>query len=298
MDIVQLKKDIKNKDFRKLYIFAGEEIGLMNMYIKQMSPEPIRVDTVAEIYTKLVNKQLGGTRKVYVVRDDKHFTSNEKAYTDLESRMKDNILIYCMTNEDKRSKFYKMYKDDIVVFHKLTTAQLKPIVSKMINVPNIEYFIEACNNDYNTICNNVDKLIRLDTVTYSKELIDDIIGICRVGNSFKYAEYVMRKDATAILELELLLSQGENGIALMGLLYKQVRESILVFGNKDAKEGVSSATGINGWVCKQILSNTRMKPTELLKCLRLIKKYDGGVKTGIYSDSFAIQALTVELLNI
>ena len=52
MDIVKLKSQIKSGKLDNLYVFVGEEIGLMNLYISKMSDEAHRVDSVAGVWKR------------------------------------------------------------------------------------------------------------------------------------------------------------------------------------------------------------------------------------------------------
>ena len=56
MDIVKLKSQIKSGKLDNLYVFVGEEIGLMNLYISKMSSEAHRVDNVSGVWKRLTSR--------------------------------------------------------------------------------------------------------------------------------------------------------------------------------------------------------------------------------------------------
>ena len=51
MDLVLLKKQIKQNKLEHFYIFCGPEIGLQNIYINQMANGmPARAESIASIW--------------------------------------------------------------------------------------------------------------------------------------------------------------------------------------------------------------------------------------------------------
>ena len=71
MDITVLKDQIIKNNLSNVYIFTGEEIGIQNIYLNQMSKVlnmPItRADSVSEIYNKCTSKSLFGSSKGFYV---------------------------------------------------------------------------------------------------------------------------------------------------------------------------------------------------------------------------------------
>ena len=98
MDIVKLKSQIKSGKLDNLYVFVGEEIGLMNLYISKMSSEAHRVDNVAGVWKRLTSRGLGKGKPFYVVRDDKEFMQAEKVWTTAEKMIKYGTLVLLYTN--------------------------------------------------------------------------------------------------------------------------------------------------------------------------------------------------------
>ncbi len=71
ISLVQLKKDIKNNTLDNFYIFEGEEIGILNMYINQMGKTIIRADEVENIWRRLTTSSISmESGLVFVVRGD------------------------------------------------------------------------------------------------------------------------------------------------------------------------------------------------------------------------------------
>lgn len=295
MDIVTLKKQIKEKKFNNFYILAGEEIGVLNMYIAKMGTNIVRADEVGDIWKNITTRTFGREDTVYVVRDDKKFMAMEKVWTNLVDKIKSGILILCITNLDKRSKFYKQFQEDVVVFEKMTEAQLLQFCKKQLpSVTNkiLKHLIYLCNNDYTRVQNEIDKIKRLDKAI-TEQLLEDIIIPPKDSTAFTYVDAVLRGEySNAIFDLNNLMSNKESGVMLLGLLYSNFRNAILVVGNKDGNHGV------NGYIAKQLKEKLVYKPAELLSIVRIIQKYEKGIKTGRYEEKFAIQAATLEILCV
>ena len=74
----------------------------------------------------------------------------------------DNMLIHLLTIVDKRTKFYKAYKDAIIEFERLSDTMLKKYIQKEIKLSerNTERLIDVCEHDYGRILLEIDKIKR------------------------------------------------------------------------------------------------------------------------------------------
>ena len=295
MDIVKLKKQIKENKLDNFYILAGEELGVLNMYINKMGNNIVRAEEVADIWRYLTQNTLARNNAIYVVRDDKKFMTNEKAWTNIESKIKNGILVLLLSNIDKRSKFCKQFEDRIIVFEKMTAPQLLKHCQKQLpktKVDVIEHLIYLCDNDYTRIENEIDKCKRLNK-TITKELLEELIIPPKESTPYTFIEALIRGDYyNTIYDLNNLLKDGESGLMLLGLMYSNFRNAILVVGNKKGESGV------NGYVAKNIMENLNYQPTELLAALRIIQKYESGIKKGEYEEQLATQLATLEILSM
>ena len=91
MNILELKNQIMKNDLSNLYIFEGEEIGIINIYLNQISKVtglPItRCETVVTALNSCRSGSLFGNSKgLYVVRNDKDVTKEEKHYSEIKNR--------------------------------------------------------------------------------------------------------------------------------------------------------------------------------------------------------------------
>lgn len=166
MDVGTLKSHIKLKTIPAYLIFAGDEWKVQEIYINQIAKvtgkKVQRIENVSCIFKKLQNKSFIQTGNIYIVRDDKDLMQDEKLQDRIEQVLGDDILIHILTNVDKRTKFYKQYKDAIIDFERLSDVMLKKYILKEIKLSerNIQRLIDICEHDYGRILLEIDKIKR------------------------------------------------------------------------------------------------------------------------------------------
>lgn len=296
LGLLDLQTQIREGSLLPFYIFTGEEIELQNIYLKQMG-DVIRVDRVADIYNKITSKLISGKFAVYVVRDDMDFIKSEKTWSSISDRIRNAVLVIQVTTPSKCKKFIKELNDCVVEFNHMTTKQLLNVVNMDCSVSNKQYFIEACNNDLNTINNYLDIFKRAGIKELNKKIVDEYIPTKGDVTVFQLADAVMRKDEQLTFKLlDQLLEDKNNVMGIIYAIYSQLHKCVLVEGYRGEKN-ISKVTGINSWICNNILRDNRIEPSKLLTALRLVQKYDKGIKTGKYDGVIACYSLIVEILS-
>lgn len=296
LGLLDLQTQIREGSLLPFYIFTGEEIELQNIYLKQMG-DVIRVDRVADIYNKITSKLISGKFAVYVVRDDMDFIKSEKTWGSISDRIRNAVLVIQVTTPNKCKKFIKELNDCVVEFNHMTTKQLLNVVNMDCSVSNKQYFIEACNNDLNTINNYLDIFKRAGIKELNKKIVDEYIPTKEDVTVFQLADAVMRKDEQLTFRLlDQLLEDKNNVMGIIYAIYSQLHKCVLVEGYRGEKN-ISKVTGINSWICNNILRDNRIEPPKLLTALRLVQKYDKGIKTGKYDGVMACYSLIVEILS-
>ena len=116
MDVATLKAKIKSKQLPSYLIFSGTEWKVQLIYIDQIAKvtgkDVKMIDSVTDIYNQLRNSSFMQTGVIYKVRDDKELMNSEKLQQQISAGLLgDNMLIHLLTTVDKRTKFYKQYKD-------------------------------------------------------------------------------------------------------------------------------------------------------------------------------------------
>ena len=312
MDIVKLKSQIKSGKLDNLYIFVGEEIGLMNLYIAKMNEQPHRVDAVSGIWKKLTSRGLGGQKGFYVVRDDKEFLQAEKVWSTADKMIRYGTLVLLYTNLDKRSRFYKTFEDRIVTFDKMTRPQLvKFVLSQFperfqVNEEKAEYLCEACNDDYTQIQNEIDKLTRLmtsaDGIFYQigfRRMVDEVVRAPKYADVFSMANHVMQyKSIKAVEQMQFLLDNGESGIGMITVLYNNFRNAVQVLSSVESAKEISEKYGIHIAAVTNILNNFDYSMDGAIRAMRILQDAESGIKSGKYDENKAPMIALCRILNL
>lgn len=275
MDIVTLNKQIRDKQLSKFYVFCGEDISLQNFYLEKMG-NIVRVDTVAEVWTKLKNKKSlfkQAEQSVFVVRDDMDFINNSKLEELIDS-IKNNTLILSITTIKKNTKAYKVLKPYMVEFATLTTNQLMQTVQNIcpMDTTKAQRFIEGCDNNYGVI------LSELDKVKYGgMAVIDEVIASSITFNTFTLIDMIFKKDPNTVKYLVNLLDNEENAeLGLLTLIFNKASELLQL-------QQSITPQGMNDWVGKKMLQNNKLNQRELYRATRWAKLYIEGIKNGEYT---------------
>lgn len=307
MELVELNRQLRTNNIGNFYIFTGDEIGLQNVYLKQFG-EYKRVDTVSDVFNKLTTRGFGfnkSTKEVYVVRDDLDFLNNKHLEENIKQLEKAKLgtLIVQITTANKKAAWYKTWNYYVVEFKKLTPTQLIHQIQHYnltTDKKTLEYFVHACNNDYTTIMNEIDKYNRLKAAgiynDFTINTLMDMMPIKYDYTVFDLVDMILSSNYKAINVLDYLLSQNSNPLGILSLLYQNISKAILVIGHK-GQQGITEKTGLPYWQIKKILNNTKISPGGLLAALRFIQQYDNGIKSGKYAPEVGVQCCILNILN-
>ena len=307
MDIVKLKSQIKSGKLDNLYVFVGEEIGLMNLYISKMSSEAHRVDNVAGVWKRLTSRGLGKGKPFYVVRDDKEFMQAEKVWATAEKMIKYGTLVLLYTSLDKRGRFYKAMEEHMVVFDKMTRHQLVNFVMKEfpygIKEEEAEYLCEACNDDYTQLQNEIDKLKRVwlnmqDRFTF-RAAVDYLVRAPKYADTFSMANHVIQYNGKkAVEQMQFLLDNGESGIGMITVLYNNFRNAVQVLSSSEPAKEISERYGIHIAAVSNILNNFDYSIDGAIKAMRILQDAESGIKSGKYAEDKAPMIALCKILNL
>lgn len=306
MDIVKLKSQIKSGKLDNLYVFVGEEIGLMNLYIGKMCSEAHRVENVAGVWKRLTSRGLGGGKNFYVVRDDKEFLQAEKVWSTAEKMIRYGTLVLLYTNLDKRSRFYKEFESRIVTFDKMTRPQLiKFVISQFpfeVTEEQADYLCEACNDDYTQIGNEIDKLCRIRAmVTHQsfQKTVDEIVRAPKYADTFSMANNVMQYNGKkAVEQMQFLLDNGESGIGMITVLYNNFRNAVQVLSSTESAKEISEKYGIHIAAVSNILNNFDYSLDGAIRAMRILQDAESGIKSGKYAEDKAPMIALCRILNL
>ena len=299
MEIRAVKKQIQTRQLGKFYLFTGEEIEAQRLYIEKIAEvterEVVRAESVAEV---LKFKQ--GILKVprlFVVWDDKDFMKAENAWDNLPELLGDKMLIFQITNLDKRTKFYKHFEEQIVTFNYMSVDVLYKYVQRECSLSdtNTEKLINLCKCDYSRILLEIDKINRYAEVTEqtadkSFELLvaDGTIYKAPEDAIFDFVDAVLQaKPNLAYRLLEDCRAFEESSVKLISVLYSNMKR-VLQVQSCDSKD-ISQSTGLSAWDIKCTQKNLNYWSSgDLVYFLKVLQRAEKAIKTGQLEESIAI----------
>lgn len=292
---MDLMSDIRANKLKPFYIFIGEEIGLMNVYLGQIKPNVIRESSILTTLPSLTQRSLIDSNRVYAVRDDKDFIANESRWKRLED-IRYGTLIIMYTKVDGRSKFLKQFEDNVVTFDRMTSSQLLNHFAKSVNFPTplLEQIIELCERDYSRISNELDKLNRVSLPT--EEAVNTIVHRDVEFQIFEAVDSVIRYEPVKAFEyVEILLATQENVLGFLTLLYNQFSAAARILGTSDAKE---STVNIKQFTINKIKSNFNYSLDSAFQGMTIIGDIIEGIKSGLYTDTIAVQICLLKIFEL
>lgn len=295
VNLMEFMTHIKEDRLLPFYIFTGEEIGLMNVYLAKMKTPVKRESSVASILRPLTQRSIVANDKVFAVRDDKDFLSTESRWKSLED-IKYGTLILLYTKIDGRSKFLKQFSDHVVQFDRMTTTQLMNHFSKKFKVPAnlLEQVIELCDRDYSRIENELDKISRVKLPT--EEAVDFLIHKDLQFEVFEAVDSVIRYEPQRAFEyVQTLITTQDNVLGFLTLLYNNFAAASRILGTENAKE---STVNVKQFTINKIKSNFNYSLDSAFEGMTIIGDIVEGIKTGLYTDVVGVQICLLKIFNL
>lgn len=320
MDVANVKQDIKTGNIKSFYIFTGDEVAVQNIYIEKLSEvlasrirsfRKTREDDLSVIYTQAHQKSILSESErsdLFVCKENSDFHDNEGLWAQAENGelMQKNHIIFVYNNIDKRSKFYKHFKDYIVDFQPLPDSILIKHIRKHqpdLSSESCNILIRACQNSLSRILLELDKLDHYCKATGSsvddgfKKLLDDgAIYVQPEDAIFDFADAVCKRQIGRAFRLwQDCLEVGENTMVALSVLYNNFRQVLQVQSYSGAD--VSKATGLTGWQIKMARDRVgHYRTGELVQALKTIRSAEFGIKTGAIDQEIAIDYVMVNIL--
>ena len=314
MKIVDVKNQIKSKSPKSFYIFTGDEIEVINIYINKIAEcrnlEVVRVDSLSNIYSKFLSKSFVTKNYCYVLRDDKELLTQEKVWDAISVKgvQGNNIIILVLSNVDKRSKFYKRFQDSIVEFEHLSDTVLIKYIKKEIplNDRNCKRLIDICESDYSRILLEVDKIKQYAKGFSGNYGFDNFFQML-VDNGtiyqppkdaiFDFVDSVLKGKSVKSFELlKNCYGVGESPIVLLSVLYNNVKQVLQV--QSCTSKDIAKTTGLSTWQVKCAKEKCGYYSIgDLVYFLKLIRRVEKGIKTGEIEEGIAVDYVLVNMLD-
>lgn len=316
MTVAELKTQIMSKQLQKYYIFAGEEIAVRDIYIKQiakMNNYDIKwLESVAEVLQASRKRSMIGNNTLFILSEANELLKDEKSWKIFETDFGKNMLICMFSALDKRVKFYKQFKDKIVEFEKLQPSVLKKYIKKEIDLSdkNCDKLMELCEYDYGRCLLEIDKMKTYVKAFNSKSgftgySFDDcfnyftdysIIYKPPKDAIFDFVDAVMRRDAVDAFSLmDESYASGEATLVMITNLYNNFKALLQVQSCKS--RDVSNCTGLTGWQIANAKKYLHKYQTgELVQALLQTREAEIGIKTGAVDEMVAVPKLLINIL--
>lgn len=315
MEPSALKAQMQQKTLKNFYIFTGPEWYVQRAYINQLAKVSCKslryIDCLADIAGKVSTKSFLKQSYTYVVRDDKDLLQNEDLQSKVEKLIGDNILVLLVTNLDKRTKFYKKFKDDIIVFEPLNTDMLKKYLAREIQLSsyNLDRLIAVCEGDYGRCLLEVNKIKHfIEGYTRDKQnKLPDDGGFTRLLNSgviyqppqdaiFDFVDAVLDRKVNLAFNLYTqCVAVGEAVMVMLSVLYSNTK-AVLQVQNCQSKD-VTASTGLVYWQVQNARKHVgKYRNSELLTIMSMCQEAQQGIVTGIFDEAFCIEHILVSVL--
>lgn len=312
MTLPELKKSISDKIVKPLYIFTGEEIAVMDIYIKniaKMFGNVVYVDSLQSIIPNLKsNSLIVKDRTLYVIRDDKSIQTAEKVWNSIKtgSLQKANTLLFTFTSIDKRGKFYKSMENVITYFDPLSETVLLKYVNKdlQLSQDNALYLIEITGRNYNKMLLEMDKIKNLANhlnISHDKAfdmcVDNNAFYIPPDGDIFNLLDAILSRNVnTTYTQLNKFKLRGESPLAILSLLHTNVK-SLLQIQCADGLQNVGKVTGLNSYQINNLSKfKNKYSIEELIRILKILNYCDKAVKqTGSIDTEILLDFLLVKI---
>lgn len=311
MQLPELKEHITKHKLLPLYIFTGEEVAIMDIYLQKMGEivgNLKRVDSVSSIYGKMQNHSFASKNSCYVVRDDKEYLAAEKVWESLNngSVQRDNVVVLIFTSLDKRSKFYKRHTDAITTFEKMSPEVLAKYIKKEIGLEgqSAKRLAEICECDYSRILLECNKLSNLSTAlkinieqAMKKAVDENLFFVLPKDAIFDLVDAICRRNVDRCFDLwRQSLAVGESPIAILSVLYNNMRAMLLV-QSAGAGEGICDRTGLTPFQVKLAKEKIgQYNIGELVNSIMKIREVEKGIKTGAIEQDMSIDYVLTQVL--
>lgn len=313
MQLHELQKHLMDGRVNDLYMFTGEEVGIMDIYIEKIIIASglisMKLDTVADAYSKMTQRRMSKENRVFIVRYDADFTKDEKAWdkvSELSSKSND-ILILVFGTIDKRSKFWKRHEGVIAEFEKVSPEVLTKHIQKklMLSTPDANCLGEMCELNYSRTMLEIDKVnhfCNASGCTHAvgfEHLKTQGVIYQPIGDiTFKLTDAIATRQYSQVGKyLTQAKAKLEPEILVLSVLYNTFKQILMVQGLGSDTVDASRRTGLTAWQVKMAIDKKgHYSIAELIGALRTIQFVEKGIKIGQIDADIALEYTIVNIM--
>ena len=332
MDYKVLLKDIKNGEFKPLYVLHGEEpyfIDLLSDAISEYAvDESEKYFNLAVYYGRDIDAltlmsearsfPFMGTRKVVIVREAQDMKDIYELEKLLPNLVESNILVLCHKYKalDGKRKFTKEIANVGVNFksEKVKDYNLTEWIAGYVRSEGYEITSKAAallgeflGNDLSRIVNELDKLaIVLEKGTKISDVhIEENIGISKDYNVFELVNAIAIRDTLKAFQIADYFEKNPKDhsiIVVIPSVFKLFTNMMRVhFAPNKSPDAIASSVGLHPFVAKELIRNCPNYPPKVLaRNVEILHNYDlkaKGVGNSSTSDGQLLKEMLVQILN-
>ena len=264
-----------------IYVFLGNEINIIKKKIDSLIDE-LKIDNIIkydydsvsidDILNEVNYVDLFNEKKLLIVSNftfKKMKDKEEKALSNYINHMNDNVIILKCIDEkldskkniikllNEKCKVIELVKMDYKTLHEYVTKIFSDN-NKRITYNQIKNILSLCENDTDSVLNEVNKLLlyKMDSDTITDEDIENVISKNSEKEMFKLNDAVMAHNIPNMLEsTKTLVSSGVDEVVIIDYLSKQFRTlyQIKVMSKDTGIQTITSRLSLNPFVTKKML---------------------------------------------
>lgn len=324
----QVKEMIKNNRFNSLMLFHGEELFMVNFYLKKVTEMIIGDGEITMNYDHFNDKKIDfetlrdsidtlpffADQRVVVLEnlglfEKKHSSLANELIAVLEKRPETTYVIIVEQTCDKRTKLYKSIKKVGVIseFPHLGEGELVKYIArnlgkydKKIDSKTARYLIEHVGVQLTILHNEIEKLANY-IGQESVVTISDIEQICPKSVENKIFELVdcmgTKKRARALKLYHDLLSSKEPANKVLFMLTRQFRlnyKAKLLDGEGLSANSIATRLKLQTFVAKKCLNQSKGFSLSVLEdALLACMQTEIDIRTGVFSPELAVEQLII-----
>lgn len=313
-----LNQDIKEKNFKRVYLLFGDEPFLLNSYKKKLREAITDRDTMNfnyfegkgpdlhEIISLADTMPFFAERRLILIDGSGFFKGAQEELLEYLPRIPETTcMVFCESDVDKRGKLYKKVKAAgyAAELKKQGAADLMKWAGgilardgKKITRQVMEYFLERTGDDMGSIYMELEKLI---CYTAGREVITkedvDAVGSVHVENRiFEMVSAIVSGNIKKAMDLyEDLLVLKEPPMRILFLIARQFNQLLQVreLTEKGSQRSeIASALKVPPFVAGKLMSQAKtFDKRQLLSYVEFCVDVEQAVKSGRLSDRLAVE---------
>ena len=309
--IKELDKVIASGSYESVYVFYGQERGLLTEYLSEITSKfktVIEENDLKVIENDSKYNSIFGGKKLYVVKDTGFFSKKaDDNFINFLIKMfkqKSNICIFVEEKIDGTLKQTQALSDSMKIdFQFMKEGELIILTQKIFESGNkkitkdlARYFIDLCDYSYSVIINEAEKLIHfVDQKNITMEHIRSVTSRSTNAVVFDMITFIVNGNYSRALDMyETLMLRKESALAILTLIYRQLRllyQIKLIKSEGYSVNEIAEACDSKPFIIEKNLNICNYSTDKLLKLLQKCSEVDFGIKSGRLKDFLGVKVL-------